>query len=87
MYFYELDCIGYFQDDIRTRRSVPLGLSPRAVAKIRSGMFDLTKDLPMDRDLEKEPASMREVGYLDLGFADKGENRFRDLDVPSAMLG
>lgn len=86
MYFYELDCLGYFQNDIRTKRSVPLGLSPRAVAKIRSGKFDLTKDLPMDRDLEKEPASTREARDLDLGFADNGESRFRDLDVPSAMF-
>lgn len=44
MYFPELNCLGSFQDDIRTRRSIPFGLSPRAVEKIRSSRFDLTKD-------------------------------------------
>lgn len=88
VYFPELDCLGSFQDDIRTRRSVPGGLSPRAVEKIREGGFDLTRDTPMDLDLERGPGGRRRRAEdFDLGLAEKGESRFRDADVPSAIFG
>lgn len=86
MYFPQLNCLGNFQYHIRTRRSVPAGLSPRAVERIRSGEFDLTKDLPMDLDLEQKPASKRTAGDSDFGFGEMGESRFRDVDAPSPML-
>ena len=88
MSFPELDCLGSFQDDIRTGRSVPGGLSPGAVEKIREGGFDLTRDTPMDLDLERGPGGGGERAEdFDLEFAEKGESRFRDADVPSAIFG
>ena len=49
MYFTELECLGTFQSYIQTKRDLPfkLPLSRRAIEKIRTGKFDLTKDLPM----------------------------------------
>ena len=84
IYFPELDCMGVVQRAILSGRSVPFGLSPRAVAKIRSGGFNLTKDLPMDRDLEQKPASTREAVDVDMKFTDTDESLFGDLDMPSA---
>lgn len=41
----------------------------------------------MDLDLERGPGGRRRAEGFDLGFAEKGESRFRDADVPSAIFG
>ena len=100
MYYPELDCVGIFQNEIQTKRSVPFGLSPRAVEKIRSGRFDLRRDLPMDADLELRPAERgteydfemeseerRMEDGFEQGFEESGQSRFEDGDVPSPLFG
>lgn len=86
LYFPELDCLGLFQNHLQKKSSVPAGLSPRAVERIRSGKFDLRKDLPMDIDLEQEPASNRTAGGSNFGIEEMGESRFRDVDAPSPII-
>ena len=64
MYFTELNCLGEFQDSIQTKRDLPFqaSLSHRSIENIRAGKFDLTKDLPMDVDLEQKPEGRRTTG-------------------------
>lgn len=80
MYFTELDCLGAFETDILTKRSVPVGVSPRAVEKIRSEGFDRKRDL----GLGQEPAEAEDFGQ---GLKEKGRSRFRDVFRPSALFG
>lgn len=82
MYFAELDCLGAFQYDIRTKRSsVTAGLlSEKAMRRIREGKFDLTRDVPLDRDLGRRGGK---VG----SEKKEGGRRFRDEDGPEMMLG
>lgn len=99
MYFTELECLGTFQYYIQTKRDLPfqLPLSHKAIKKIRAGNFDLTKDLPMDVDLEQEPGGVRPtpedegVGYEfsadPLGDTETEVGRFKDIDAPSPMFG
>ena len=99
MYFTELDCLGSFQYDIRTKRSsVPVGgLSEKAMKRIREGKFDLKRDLPLDRDLgrragkvggEKESRSpFRYEDERGSRFRDEGPRRFRGGDGVSIMFG
>ena len=43
LYYVQLDCLGTFQDEIRSsRRSLPFQVSQRAMEKIRSGEMDIT---------------------------------------------
>ena len=92
--------MGNFQEQIRTKRSIPFGLSPRAVEKIRSGRFDLRRDLPMDADLELRPAEggtedefeivsgeRRTEDGFERGFEERGQSRIGDGDVPSSLFG
>lgn len=83
MYFPELKCTGAFETDLPTKRSVPRGVSPRAVEKIRSAGSNLTSDL----HLNQEPTSSGEEGDFDPGFGEKGKSRFKDINRPSGMLG
>ena len=80
MYYPELNCLGAFQADILTKRSVPVGVSPRAVEKIRSEGFGLGKDL----GLGQEPVEGEHFGQ---GFKEKGRSRFKDVFRPSALFG
>ena len=90
MYFTELECLGQFQSYIQTKRDLPFhtSLSHRAIEKIRTGKFDLTKDLPMDTDLEERPDRRSFTGDEDLlGYPDKHHGRFKDVDAPTEMYG
>ena len=51
--------------------------------KIRSGGFDLTRDLPMDADLERRPGERGTEDGFELRLAERGQSRFGDVDVPS----
>ena len=97
MYFTELDRLGTFQSDIQTKRDLPFqtSLSHRAIEKVRTGKFDLTKDLPMDTDLEERPGgrSLTEDEDLDiefsedpLGYPERHNGRFKDIDAPTEMF-
>ena len=99
MYFTELECLGVFQSYIQTKRDLPFhtSLSHKAIKKIRAGNFDLTKDLPMDLDLEQGPEGRSRLEDDDenvdfgpfsnpLGDTEMHMGRFRDTDVPSAMF-
>ena len=81
MYFPELNCVGYF--NIPPKRSLPRGVSPRAVEKIRSGVSNLKRYLHLDQ----EQASSGEKEGFDLEIEGKGKSRFRDVDKPSGMFG
>ena len=98
MYFTELECLGTFQTYIQTKRDVPFptSLSHKAIKKIRAGKFDLTKDLPMDVDLEQEPEGWPtsedddvdfEFSANPLGDSESHMSRFKDMDTPSPMYG
>ena len=98
MYFTELECLGTFQSYIQTKRDLPFqtSLSRRAIEKIRTGKFDLTKDLPMDIDLEERPdgRSFTEDEDLDvefsedpLGYPEMHNGRFKDINAPTEMYG
>lgn len=58
-----------------------------AYGYLNAVFLGLTKDLPMDLDLEQKPASKRMAGDSDFGFGEMDESRFRDVDAPSPMLG
>ena len=84
MYFTELECLGTFQSYIQTKRDLPfkLPLSHRAIEKIRTGKFDLTKDLPMDADLEERPDGRPLAEYADLERPDgRPPTEDEDLDI------
>ena len=98
MYFTELECLGTFQSYIQTKRDLPfnLPLSRRAIEKIRTGKFDLTKDLPMDADLEERPDRRSptededlniEFSEHPLGYTETHNGRFKDIDAPTEMYG
>ncbi|KAM0803943.1 hypothetical protein BDR22DRAFT_838394 [Usnea florida] len=95
MYFTELECLGQFQSYIQTKRDLPFqsSLSHRAIEKIRTGRFDLTKDLPMDTDLEERPDRRSLTGDEDLdiedplGYPDMHKGRFKDVNAPTEMYG
>ena len=77
-YLPELSCLGAFEIDILTKMSVPVGISPRAVEKIRSEGFDLKSNLGLGQD----PA-----GSGEQRVKGKGRSRFRDLFRPLALFG
>ena len=84
---------------MKTKRDLPVqtSLSHKAIKKIRAGKFDLTKDLPMDVDLEQEPGGRAapeedddvafEFSASPLGDTENPMGRFKDMDAPSAMFG
>ena len=57
-----------------------MGVSPRAVEKIRSEGLDRKRDLGLGR----EPAEAEDFGQ---GFKEKGRSRFKDVFRPSALFG
>ena len=98
MYFTELECLGTFQSYIQTKRDLPfkLPLSRRAIDKIRTGKFDLTKDLPMDINLEERPDGRRPTEDEDLdiefpqdplGYTESHNGRLKDINAPTEMYG
>ena len=73
----------------------PFALSPRSAEKIRSGKFDLRRDLPMDAYLELrlgERGTEDEFEILSryaavMGFEERGQSRFVDRDLPFPLFG
>ena len=63
-----------------------MSLSLRAVEKINSGRCDLTNDLPMDVVMQGRPTARETSDDFDLAFAENGESRFKDVDLPSALF-
>lgn len=79
----ELDCLGKFQSDIRSKRNVPFQVSSRTVQKIRSGELDLKEDdisesLAFFNGTELEGAGSLEVRQS-IGHTGQPSGRFKDI--------
>lgn len=64
--YASLDCLGKFQNDIRSKRDVPFQISSRTVQKIRSGDLDLKKD-DISMEISEGFAYLNEKGLKGAG--------------------